>query len=345
MKKLLFILVLCTTVSFSQDWLKALDNPLRDSTLGDGTVQKVTKDFKKIAASSLAAGGATTQDISDSLAANLIPTNGIAGKVAVWITPDSLGSVYTMDTSASGGAMTKQAILDTMSHTYVRHNYSKYVELFDDFAGGLPTTSGSFIFQQSVSGTGAAINKNTAPPDSTWFGTITATTGTTNTGYANANTTPDGVVFGNGEIYFETRVRIPVLSTTGGAGESFCIDAGFLDKQDASEPTDGAFFRYDSTHADWRIILRSNATIDTTNVTGVTVAANTNYKLGISVNAYTATFWINGTQVGSVNSSAVPNGTLRALGNVIRIYKKSLATARTMLVDYFFQSKTFTATR
>ena len=288
----IFILLLVMSVKvFPQKqppvWI-AFDSKWRDSV---GVL--VPKGFLQIPSSAIIGGTGGGDAILDSIQAHEIGTNPIVGKVAFWASADSLGSVYNLDT-AGGGAMTKQAIMDTLSHTYVRNNVSKYVEMFDDFAGGIIATNQvSYLLQGIVSGTGAGVNKSDANPDSTAFGTATLTTGTTNTGYAVMSGTVDGVILGNGETYFETRVYIPDISTYGGAGESFVVDIGFLDNQAAAEPTDGVYFRYDSTHTDWRLMCEANTTIDTTNVSGITVAADTWYKLGISVNAYTATFYIN----------------------------------------------------
>ena len=83
MKKLFLLFLFLPVLMFSQSISPG-------AQLRDSSGFKVTVDKKKIAASSLASGGASAQAISDSIKANAIKTSSVAGFPTYWVTTDSM---------------------------------------------------------------------------------------------------------------------------------------------------------------------------------------------------------------------------------------------------------------
>ena len=284
---------------------------------------------------------------------------------------------FTNDTASSGGAMTKQAIIDSLaSGTDVtpalnlidiqnQANTSKYTvdsngtrtsrmsfrrtaEIFDDFITGASSTTafGNAGWTQTNSGTGAATG-TTSTADTLSFGAAVSTTGTTNAGRTVVYMS-DGLTLGNGNLYYEYRVRVPTMPTTGGAGENFWWEVGLGDNSGASMHADGVTFLVDSVgygSTYFKTRTRANGTADTATYTGYTITAGTWVKLSAEIDGYTVSFYVNDVLARTVTTTQVPRGTARIASPNFRIVKTSLATARTLEVDYFYLQKFFTVER
>jgi hypothetical protein len=147
------------------------------------------------------------------------------------------------------------------------------------------------------------------------------------------SSTISSVVFGSGNMVFTTYVRLTQLSVT---GQAFWIRAGFYDSLD-STVADGCWFEYTDTANSGKWTCEAKAAsaglgqIDS----GITVAANTWYKLTISVNAAgtRADFFINDTNVHQATSN-IPSGTPQSTGFGVTLRKLSGTTAVTAQSDY-----------
>lgn len=147
------------------------------------------------------------------------------------------------------------------------------------------------------------------------------------------------VALGSAEVTIEWRVYIPNLPT---ATEDALFFVGFYDDDYTTafaSVTDIIGFKMDYTNTSlkWYLITRNDGA-ETTADTGVTVAANTWYRLTLTVNSSStsAAFQINGsTATGSPLTSNIPSGT--SDGVLYAAYlEKTIGTSnsKTMYMDY-----------
>lgn len=199
------------------------------------------------------------------------------------------------------------------------------VDMYDDFAGEVQG-----VYQQAVSGTGAA-SSVTSNPDASTMGTALLTTGTTATGRCALRAIGTCFRLDQGVAYFSTRIRLPNLSN---ATNRYVIRVGFGDT-DTADHVDGAYFEYDdAASALWRVKTASNS-VRTTTPTAITVAANTWYRLEVEVNATgtEAKFYIDGTLV-ATHTANIPVGSGRDVGAGAFLIKSVGTTARTVMLDW-----------
>ena len=199
------------------------------------------------------------------------------------------------------------------------------VKMYDDF------TNAPSPFIINPVGTGSAVTYPTAL-DETSIGNALLNLGTSGTGYCSIKTAMDCVLLGRGAARFITRVRFPVLSTS---GERFAAFAGFNDAE--SYGADVVSFAYEeSASPNWRCKCFSNDAFGSNIVdSGVAVAANTWYTLSIEINAAgtSAVFKINGTTVATMTGLPIAAG--RYTGVMLAIGKVFGGSAsRTMYADY-----------
>lgn len=184
---------------------------------------------------------------------------------------------------------------------------------------------GTYVFNGGT----AAIQGN--GPDDTSVGTILLSTGTSADGIISLVSGLDMVQLGRGITRFTTRIRIPVLSDS---GQQYRMALGFLDYGNILAFDGVSFYYEESASSQWRCKCASNFSV-TTVESGVTVAANTWYRLDIEVNAAgtEAKFWINGTLVATITTN-IPSGAGRTTGIVCGLAKTAGTTARTLIMDY-----------
>ena len=218
---------------------------------------------------------------------------------------------------------------------------------FSDFIGN-PTTTGQDVYATN-SGTGAATaaSANVAANRPGIFRSTTGTTATGRTAFASNLT---AFALGGGAMSYETAVNIATLST---GTERYQLVIGLFDTATAANQVDAVSFVYDeggvstgsAASANWQIRTASNSTRSWTTTT-TAVAAATWYKLRVEVNAAgtSATFYINGTNVGTIATN-IPTGTARALGFGHLMIKSVGTTARTMDIDYMKAEQSFTTSR
>jgi hypothetical protein len=238
-------------------------------------------------------------------------------------------------TGTDGGANGAYTLDRTPQRAYIRSSC--------DFFSGV----GDFVTSTSGTGASGVIGSNpSAGVTTSNFGWLNLTTGSTNTGRAALswpNNAGNTLSFGAGEIFIEGLVSIDTLSD---GTETFTVRLGFGDDRDG-DGTDGIFFRY--THSvnsgKFECVTRSNS-VETAADSGQTVAARTNYRLGILVNAAGTSvgFYINGTLV-ATNTTNIPTGTSRGSNLMWQIKKSAGTTSREIDIDYIEFTLALTSSR
>jgi hypothetical protein len=129
-------------------------------------------------------------------------------------------------------------------------------------------------------------------------------------------------------------IEIPTLSD---GTNRFQVEVGFSNSRSATLPTNAVMLQYrdDLNSGAWLITSYKGGVLGTTTTTGITVAANTWYKIRIVVdNTGLAYFYINGSLVGVSLASNNPAGTSEAVGFHTEIRKTVGTTARNLITDY-----------
>jgi hypothetical protein len=172
-------------------------------------------------------------------------------------------------------------------------------------------------------------------------GTMGLSMPTTTNARAFAISNSGTVVLGSGLTVYEARVYIPILSNS---TDRYVFGAGFYDNAGGIDQTDGVYLLYDEGGAsagstaspNWQIVTSSNSVrplpfVTTSNV----VTAGAWYILRIEINATgtQATFYINGTNVGTATTN-IPTGIARATGFGAFAQKVLGTTTRNVLVNY-----------
>lgn len=199
----------------------------------------------------------------------------------------------------------------------------------EDFVSGVANA------MNSTSGTGAALSVNASGNNDLGGnpGWAVLSTGTTTTGRSALHPfTATPLLLGFGALHSENLIKIPNLSD---GTETFTLYAGLSDNP-GGDAVDGVYFRYTQSvnGGKWQAVTRSNS-VETAADTGITVAANTNYRLQIEVNAAgtSAEFSINAAIVATM-SATIPQGAGRQTNIMTGIVKSAGLTNRDLLIDY-----------
>lgn len=228
-----------------------------------------------------------------------------------------------------------------------RDDSSKRARIVEDFTGGGLANGAPYALSNSGSGSGY---DGTIASESSHPGIAQLSTGTTTTGYAFMTTkSAAAVVFGADAWTLRLIFQLPDLSD---GTDTYTFLAGFGDTPTAAAQTDGAFIRY--THGTnsgkFECVTKSNTT-ETATDSGVTVAADTWYRLDISVNAAgTSVAFAVKTGAGAsatvaTHTTNIPTTATRATGIVLGLIKSAGTTARTAWVDLVDAQVTFGAAR
>lgn len=287
-------------------------------------------------------------DVSTAAAVTLDGTSTSAEGVATSLARSDHTHTLSLATSTVAGI---QAAADKQQRDrFFNDGPRSLVYLKDDFdQGGAYTTSaasvpngvvfGEMQWRAGVAGTAAAITYVQTNVDATHHGVIELNTGTTTTGLSIMSRNPASatpmVVIGSGQVFtFEGVIRVPTLSD-GTNTYSFTIGWG-------SNVT-GMIFRYDSTvSANWLGITGQGGTTTTASGgTNVAVAAGAWIRLTITWDGTTASFYVNGTLIGT-STTNIPTG---LIAEALNLTKSAGTTARTVLVDLIWVEKTWTSPR
>lgn len=193
-----------------------------------------------------------------------------------------------------------------------------------------------------TSGTGAANSIPTTAIADGWVSGRTMSTGTTTSGRAfiyfggSGGYAPIAI---NSSFRYNSGFKVRLEDLSDGT-ETYECYGGFTDEANTiASVTDGVLFHYShgSSSGQWECITRSNGTTTTT-ASGVTVVADTDYNLEVSVYNTEANFYINGTLV-ATNTTNIPSGIARQTSQTVTIRKLAGTTSRTAYVEWLGYGK------
>ena len=215
------------------------------------------------------------------------------------------------------------------------------VQFYEEFMGNIP--GGDLNWISTVAGTGAA-NTSAAYVTGNPIGVFQLATGTTTTGSAClSRQITSGIRFAQGNMTAEFAVLIPVLSTVGNA---FTLRVGFGDNT-AADYANGVYFEYAQATGNFWVTKTAKVGARTANTTNSAVAANTWYRLRITVDTTpTVTFSVNGTNVNTGTiATNVPVATTSLSAPNILIIKSAGTTSVNAMIDYFYFQYTLLSNR
>lgn len=190
----------------------------------------------------------------------------------------------------------------------------------------------SDIFPTTINGAGASVVMN--PGTMQRPGQVSLTSGTNSAGRAAIATNQSLLIFGGGGgADFEAAVYYPVISV---ATNRFNTYLGFIDTL-TGDQTDGVYFAYEeAVSPNWQICTASNST-RTKTITSVPVTAATWITVRVVVNflGTLATYYINGTQVGTISTN-IPTTTGQECGAGVALAKIAGGSSRNILLDYIY---------
>ncbi len=221
---------------------------------------------------------------------------------------------------------------------------------FTDFINEISTTATDGSLSETNSGTNAATATQDSDTANTVLGMVRSTTGTTATGRAAVSSASSIFRFGNGETYYETRLRINTISN---GTERYQLVVGFLDTLTAANQVDAAAFLYDdggvstgsTASNNWQTLTASNSN-RTFNTGLVNTPTTTGWvRLGILVNdaGNSVNFYINDSLVATHTQNIPTTG--RNLGFGWLLIKSAGTTARVVDFDYLSVTSKFTTKR
>ncbi len=235
----------------------------------------------------------------------------------------------------------KDCISAPASQTDTTTAYYFFTELV-----GNQTTTGSEVFATNATGSTTAFATTAANRP----GLYRSTTGASATGRTAFASSASAIALGGGSMAYETSINITALSNS---AQRYQLVVGLFDTASAANQVDAVAFVYDeggvstgsAATPNWQIMTASNS-VRSFNTTTIAVAAATWYKLRVEVNAAgtLATYYINGTNVGTRNTN-IPTGATRALGFGHLLIKSIGNTASTVDIDYMKAQQTFTTAR
>ena len=255
--------------------------------------------------------------------ANLTASNG-----GVFTSTASAGSILPAPATSQIGS------LEWFNGVPQASTPSKRCYFYDDFF-----YTSSQIYSQHSNGAGVSINDIVL--DSAHPGSVEIQLGTdVNGNFSLSTNNQSQIILGGGSIYFETCLNIQNLAS---AIDDYTLALGMHDGWVfTNPPQNGFWFGYNrSTSTNW-IINSANAGT-TTSTTSSTAVASGWTRLGIFYNlgTTTATFYVNGTSVGTINTNISTN----PIGLCFAGFKTLGITNRIFYLDYWSMFQQMTAAR
>lgn len=258
------------------------------------------------------AGSNTLLGMSSNSKADLVcKNNGSAN--GVWLIEiNDLNSVFNLNTTAS---------------------------FIDDFIAGTSsgvTTLGNLRWAMFSTGTGAAITQPSSNIDNGHIGVGNLAVG--NVSSISSLVLAD-IQIGGGQLTYEALVRVGAL---GSGTQNYVLQCGLgNNEQSTSDPTNGIFFEYSqASSTQWRVRTTS-ASSSTNTLSGITVAANSWYKLKYIINpaASSIQFFISAAGGGTptlvaTHTTNIPT-TSTILNPLFKIRKTVGTTVVSFDVDYY----------
>lgn len=214
-----------------------------------------------------------------------------------------------------------------------RTNPDQFSQVFDDFIGGAATS----VYSSFVNGSGASHQVGTYGQDLTEnaIGVLQSDTGTTVGGRAGLGTV-SGLVgrAGAARFVYEARHALEALSTL---TDTFIFRCGLTDSYAVSgEGTNGIYFRYTDLQNGGRFeaVIRVAGTEIQAVDTGFSPDLDYHlYRVELSANGQTATFFIDNALVATVNAPNLPGGG-NPFGAGFKLEKTVGAAQRNMNTDW-----------
>lgn len=227
-------------------------------------------------------------------------------------------------------------------------NIANSTNAFDDFLAGTANVStlGTLRWTIFNTGTGAATTQPSTNTDNAHIGVgnlaVAAVSSISSLAIADVDV-------GGGQYIVEGLVRIGAL---GSGTQNYVMQFGFgTNEQATTDPTDGIFFEYSqASSTQWRC-RTTRASTSTNTLSGVTVTANSWYKLRFILNpaASSVQFFISAAGGGAVSSVATTTTNIPLTTTDIRPFFKIRKTVGTGAVsfdvDYFQMQVNLTNTR
>lgn len=218
-------------------------------------------------------------------------------------------------------------------------NIANSTNAFDDFLAGTATgvsTLGTLRWNIFVTGTGGLVTQPSANTDNAHVGVGNLACAAVS---SIASLAIADIEIGGGQYITEYLVRVGAL---GSGTQNYVLQCGFgVNEQTTSDPTDGVYFEYSQAGStQWRC-RTTRASTSTTTASGVTVAANTWYKLKIIINpaATSVQFYVSAAGGGATSLVATTTTNIPLTTTGIRpIFKirKTVGTGTVSFdVDYF----------
>lgn len=329
-----------TRVAYGSAYYNNFDDAIRALTTTDpytNTPSTITRRNSFILGAVLAQAGAT--DLSNTSQAKFVTTNqfGNFGGSVLGLAGVAWGGI----TGTLSDQTDLQAALDAKADvTALGYDPSARSEYFCDFTGLISSIGSSSANLSECSyvilgGSGASIVGIDINGETDVIGVFRLSAATSSTNRAVYATR--GWVTGNGEIVFETKLRIPTLSDS---SQRFYVRAGFVNSSAVASTTDGIYFRYidNLNSGQWQLVCISGSTATVTNTASAPIA-NTWYKLRIVINSAASSvgFYIDGVLVGTITTNIPTNAaTLQGIWGIERTVG---TTARTLDSDYMYIKK------
>jgi hypothetical protein len=217
--------------------------------------------------------------------------------------------------------------------------------LFTDFMGRTGSVFSTEGFQWGTQSASGGVQADQAS-EASHPGINRLSTGATSAsgyfGFDTASSNNSLYLLNDGTLYWEWCIRIPTLSD---ATNRFIVHVGCA-AANVSVSTEMFSIRYsDNVNSGKFLGVCRSASSETTVDTGITVVANTWYRVGalMNANATSAQFYVDGVATGTAVTTNIPTNTTRLGGGIYKTV--GAAAARTMDVDYTYYLKTFTTTR
>lgn len=240
-------------------------------------------------------------------------------------------AALTSNMSITKGFMTDTETINGVSTIVPRHWW------YDEFQGASTGTAGTTYMVELVSGTAAnasAVANASTISGATGYGYAELNTGTTTTGKAVlsggvglTNQNQMGLI--DNDYYYRSEYKV-ILNDFSDGTETYKVTFGFFQDNTASN---SVVFTY--THSEnsgvWNCTSHNMATPETTS-TETTVAADTQYKLGIEIYNQTVKFYLDGTLV-ATHTTQVPAAASVIYAPSGKILKSAGTTARIAYMD------------
>ena len=175
-------------------------------------------------------------------------------------------------------------------------------------------------FLRGASGTNAAVSMPTTPVDSSVWGFMQFTTGTTTTGRCWVSAVSSTFQLNAYKLNMEFRVMIPILSVS---GQRFTYSFGFMNGTAAGQPTSGLYFSHTDTvnSGNWTLNAVKTSSLSTLDTTVLPVAG-TWYRLRFEyISSSLVNCYVNDALVGTIISN-IPN-----LTNIYCVFKQEKPAA------------------